>query len=171
MTTSQTSSRQRPEQSSGIITVDGDKVIWHNEDLVFSTFNLSDIAVIGEKTNSNGPWFDDWFLTFVTKDGNWFDIPWYADNIEELTKILCDRFQSDLNVSYLTNSTKWNSIVRHPSSLKGMNLFVLTPTKSYNAPKTFFDKILSSVGLGNFDTTKNISLTDDVKKVLTIASR
>lgn len=171
MTTPQTSSRQRPEQSSGIIAVEGDKVIWHNEDLVFATFNLSDIVIIGEKTNSNGPWFDDWFLTFVTKDGNCFDIPWYADNIDELTKILCDRFQPDLNVSYLTNSTKWNSIVRHPSSLKGNNLFVLTPIKTYKEPKTIFDKILSSVGLGNFDTTKEISLTDEVKKELTNASR
>ncbi|WP_276974519.1 hypothetical protein [Flavobacterium filum] len=171
MTTPQTSLRQRPEQSSGIITIEGDKVIWHYEDLFFATFNLSDIVVIGEKTNSNGPWFDDWFLTFVTKNGNWYDIPWYADNIETLTKILCNKFQPDLNVSYLTNSTKWNSIIRHPSSLKGHNLFVLTPTKNYKEPKTFFDKILSSVGLGNFDTTKEISLTDDVKKELTNASR
>lgn len=171
MTTPQTSPRQRPEQSSGTVTVEGDKVIWHNEDLVFATFNLSDIIVIGEKTNSNGPWFDDWFLTFVTKDGNWLDIPWYADNIDELTKILCDRFQPDLNISYLTNSTKWSSIVRHPSSLRGINLFVLTPTKNYKEPKTFFDKILSSVGLGNFDTTTDISLAEEVKIELTHASR
>ncbi len=163
--------RQRPEQSSGIITVERDKVIWHNEDLVFVTFSLSDIAVIGENTNSNGPWFDDWFLTFVTKDGNWFNIPWYADNIEELTKILCDRFQPDLNVSYLTNSTQWNSIVRHPSGLKGINLFVLTPTKNYKKPRTFFDKILSIVGIGNFDKTKDIHLSDEVKNELRNTSR
>lgn len=171
MTVPQTSSRQQPEQSSGKVTIEGDKVIWHNEDLVFATFKLSDIVVIGEKTNSNGPWFDDWFLTFVAKDGNWFDVPWYADNIDELTKVLCNKFQSDLNLSYLTNSTTWNSVVRHPLNLKGHNLFVLTPSKDYKEPKTFFDKILFSVGLGNFDTTKDIHLTDEVKKELANASR
>ena len=167
MTTTLTSSRQKPEQSSGKVTVEGDKVIWHNEDLVFSKFNLSDIIVIGENTNSNGPWFDDWFLTFVTKDGNWFNIPWYADNIDELTKSLCERFQPDLNVSYLTNSTKWDSIIRHPSSLRGSNLFLLRPIKNYKEPKNFFEKMLSSVGLGHFNTTKEVDLTDDVKKELT----
>lgn len=119
----------------------------------------------------NGPWFDDWFLTFVTKDGNCFNIPWYADNIDKLTKVLCNRFQSDLNVSYLTNSTTRNSIVRYPSNLKGHTLFVLTPSKKHKEPKTFLDKILSSVGLGNFDTTKDVDLTDEVKKELTNASR
>lgn len=162
MTDPQTSSRQNPEHSSGIIAIEGDKIIWHNTDLVFATFNLSNIVVIGEYTNSNGPWFDDWFITFVTKDGKWFSIPWYADNIDELTKILCDKFQPDLNVSYLTNSTIWKSIVRHPANLKDKPLFVLTPSKNYKEPKTFFDKILSSIGLGNFDTTKDISLTDEV---------
>ena len=90
----QTSSRQKQEQSSGIITIEGDKIIWHNTDLIFATFNLSDIVVIGEHTNSNGPWFDDWFITFVTKDGKWFSIPWHADNIDELTKILCSKFST-----------------------------------------------------------------------------
>jgi hypothetical protein len=171
MTTTQTSSRQKPEQSSGIVTIQDDKIIWHNEDLVFTTFNLSDIIVIGEHTNSNGPWFDDWFLTFVTKDGNWFSIPWYVDNIGEFTKVLCDRFQPDMNLSYLTNSTTWNSIVRYPLHLKGHPLFVLTPSKTYKEPGTFFERILSSVGLGNFDTSKDIHLTDEIKKELMNANR
>ena len=75
-------------------------------------------------------------------------------------------FQPDLNVSYLTNSTTWKSIVRHPASLKDKSLFVQTPSKNYKEPTTFFDKILSFVGLGNFDTTKDISLTHEVMAML-----
>lgn len=49
--------RQKPEQSPGRITLKGDNECWHNEDLVFATIDLSDVVVIGEQTNSNGPWF------------------------------------------------------------------------------------------------------------------
>lgn len=164
--TTLTASKQKSDQFSGVITVQGDKVIWHNNDLVFETFNLQHIVVIGEHSNSNGPWFDDWFIDFVTQDGNWFSIPWYADNIDELTKILCERFQPDLNISSLTNSTSWKSLVRHPLALKGQQLFVLTPSETYKEPKNFFEKLLAGIGLGNFDTTKDIDLTGEVKNVL-----
>lgn len=158
--------RERPEQSSGIISIEDDKVIWHNIDLVFCTFNLSDVIVIGEHTNSSGPWFDDWFITFVTKERKWFSVPWYAENIEELTKILCDKFEPDLNNSFLSGSTNWASVIRYPTHLKNKPLFKLTPTKDYKKPKTVFDKMLYSLGFGNFDTTKQVDLTDEVKKEL-----
>jgi hypothetical protein len=166
MTIKQTSPRRKPEQSSGTITIQGDHVTWHNIDLVFATFNLAEVIVIGEHTNSNGPWFDDWFIDFVTKDGNWFSIPWYADNIDTLTNMLCDKFQPDLNLSYLTSSTSWNSIIRHPSNLKGKQLFVLTPSATYKEPRNFFQRFLAGIGLGNFDTTNDINLTSDVKDEL-----
>jgi hypothetical protein len=171
MAYSDTVPRQKPEQSSGVVTIDGDTVIWHNTDVVFATFNLSEIAVIGEHTNSNGPWFDDWFITFVTKEGKWLSIPWYAENIDELTTILCDKFQTDMKGSYLAGSTKWASVVRYPSQLKNKSLFKFTPTGSYKEPKTFFDKLLYGLGLGNFNTSKYITLTDEVKEELTSASR
>lgn len=157
---------KKPEHSSGIIAIENDKVTWHDIDLVFATFNLSDIVVIGEHTNSNGPWFDDWFIDFVTKNENWISVPWYADNIDELTKILSDKFQFDLNGGFLTSSTKWASVVRYPVHLKNQPLFTLTPTKNYKEPKTIFAKMLFSLGLGNFDTTKELDLTGEVKSEL-----
>ena len=170
MKASQTS-RKKPEQSSGAVTIQDDEVVWHNADLVFAIFNLSDVAVIGEHTNSSGPWFDDWFLDVVTKDGRWFSIPWYADNIEELTRILSDRFQQDLNTSFLTNSTTWASVIRYPGHLKSRPLFKVIPTKNFKAPKTVFDKMLFVLGMGRFDTTKTLALTEEVDKELTSSHR
>lgn len=171
MTTLQTSSRQKPEQSSGIITIQHDEITWHSEDVVFVTFNLSNIIVIGEHTNSNGPWFEDWFLDFVSKDGTWFSIPWYAENIDAFTKLVSDKFQTDLSGSYLTGSTKWASIVRYPANLENKPLFKLMPSKKYKEPKTILDKLLYSLGFGNFDTTQNITLTEEVKTELTNTNR
>jgi len=166
MKANSTIQRQKPEEPSGFITLEGMKVIWHNDDIVFTSFDLSEIAIIGEHTNSNGPWFDDWFIDFVKKDGSWSSISWYADNIEELTEYLSKNFQKDFYSSYLTNSTSWNSVVRYPDPLKGKPLFTIIPTKSYKEPKTFLGKILHGCGWGKFDTTKVIRLSQEVENEL-----
>ena len=161
----------KKQNSSGIVRLQGDKVFWDYDNKNILQIDIKDIVVIGEYTNSDGPYLDDWFLTFVTKDGQWQSIPWYADNIDELTQYLSDKFHQDLNETYLANSTEWKSIVRYPTHLKEKTLFTLTPCATYKEPKTFLDKILSSVGFGNLDTTQNITLTEEVKNELTNANR
>jgi hypothetical protein len=163
--------QKNKENSSGNIHFDHDKIFWGYQEKNIIEIDLNDISIIGEYTNSDGPWFDDWFLTFVTKDGQWQSIPWYADNIDQLTQVLCNKFQSDLNGSFLTGSTNWDSVIRHPTHLKNKTLFKLTPTEYYKEPKTLLDKLLSSIGVGNFDTTKYVELTDEVKNELTNANR
>lgn len=161
----------KKENSSGIVRLKGNKVFWDYDNKNILQIDLNDIVVIGEYTNSDGPYFDDWFITFITMDGQCQSIPWYADNIDELTQYLSDKFQQDLNAAYLAGSTEWNSIIRYPVHLKEKTLFTLTPSATYKEPKTFFDKILSSIGFGNFDTTKNITLTEEVLNELKNASR
>ena len=58
-----------------------------------------------------------------------------------------------------------------PNAFERKTLFTLTPCATYKEPKTFLDKILSSVGFGNLDTTQNITLTEEVQTELTNASR
>lgn len=161
----------KKENSSGIVRLEGDKIFWDYDNKNILQIGPNDIVVIGEYTNSDGPYFDDWFIAFVTKDGQWQSIPWYADNIDELTQYLSNKFQQDLNVTYLAGSTELKSIIRYPSHLKEKTLFTLTPSLTYKAPKNVFDKILSSVGFGNFDTTQNITLTEEVQKELKNACR
>ncbi len=157
--------------SSGKVRLQDEKIFWDYDNKNVLQIDITDIIVIGEYTNSDGPYFDDWFLTFVTKDGHWQSIPWYAEDIDALTNLLCDKFQSDLNRSYLTGSTKWASIVRHPTHLKNEILFKLTPTETFKEPKTFFDKIISSIGFGGSDTTKYVDLTDKIRNEVANASR
>jgi hypothetical protein len=152
--------RKMPDDhDSGTITLEGSTVLWHNNDLVFSKIDLNDIIVIGEYTNSNGPWFEDWFITFVKKDGKWSSIPWYANNIEALLEELSNRFNPDLKNSQLANSTSWKSIIRHPKVLEGIELFNKIPGKNYNPPKTLFQKLLKSLGFGNFNLDQELALS------------
>ena len=68
-----------------MVRLQGERVFWDYDNKNIFQIDINDIVVIGEYTNSDGPYFDDWFITFVTKDGQWQSIPWYADNIDELT--------------------------------------------------------------------------------------
>ena len=161
----------RKDTSSGTVHIDDDKIFWDYKGQNIVRVDVKDVVVIGEYTNSDGPYFDDWFLTFVTRDGQWQSIPWYAENRGELQKYLTQRFQCNFNVSLLTGSFEWNSLVRFPAHLEGKTLFVLFPTEKYKAPKNLFEKILSSMGFGGFDTTKYVLLTDDVKNEVNNACR
>jgi hypothetical protein len=133
--------------------------------------DLNDIVVIGEYTNSDGPYFDDWFLAFVSRNGQWQSIPCYAENIDKLTEYLNVKFHQDFKITNLAHSTEWKSVVRYPIYLNGKALFDLTASETYKAPKTILDKILFSMGFGNFDMSQNISLTKEVRTELVNASR
>jgi hypothetical protein len=161
----------KKENSSGIVRLEGDIVFWDYNNKNILQIDLNEIVVIGEYTNADGPYFDDWFITFVTKEGKWQSIPWYADNIDALTQYLNNKFQQDFTVTYLAGSTEFNSIVHYPLHLKEKTLFAVTPSATYKEPKTLLDKILFSIGLGNFNTTKNINLTEAVQNELKNVSR
>jgi hypothetical protein len=156
---------------SGTVRIQDGKIFWDVDNKNILELDINEVVVVGEYSNSDGPYFDDLFLTFVTKEQQWHSIPWYADNINEVTQYLSDKFHQDLNETRLANSTEWKSIVRYPLHLEGKALFILTPSDTYKVPKTFIDKIFSSVGFDGFDTTQNIALTEEVKNEVTNASR
>lgn len=152
--------------TSGIIELNGDLVLWHNEDVVFLQFHISDIVVIGEYTNSNGPWFDDWYLTFVLKSGEWKSVPVYAGNIDQLIEELCKRFDPLLGERQLANSTHWKSVVSFPIHLRGKELFKLVPATTYQKPANLFQKLLFSLGVTKPDASKKIVLREEVQRVV-----
>lgn len=152
--------------TSGIIELNGDVVLWHNEDVVFLQFHMSDIAVIGEYTNSNGPWFDDWYLTFVLKSGKWKNVPLYAANIDQLIEELCKRFDPLLRERQLANSTHWKSVISFPIHLRGKELFKLVPSINNQKPSNLFQKLLFSLGVTKSDVSKNIVLSEEVQKIV-----
>lgn len=153
--------------SSGVVRIQGDKIFWDRDNNNILEIDIKDIFIIGEYTNSDGPYLDDWFLTLVTADGQWQSISMYADNIDELTQYMTEKFREDINESFLANSTKWKSVIRYPTYLKGKALFSMTPSKKYKAPKTYLEKALMALGLGNFDMKQTIKLSSEVENELT----
>ncbi len=163
--------QNKNDKTSGAVWIQGDKVFWDYDDKNVLQFDINDIVVIGEYTTTDGPWLDDWFLIFITKKDQSLSIPFYANNIDELLQYLTKKFHDDFTKACLANSSEWNSIVLYPKHLKGKALFTLALSDTYKVPKTFLEKVTASVGFGNFNTTRNVTLTDEVRGELANVSQ
>ena len=148
---------------SGSIRFDEHKIYWDYKDRTIVEIDLDVVEVIGENTNGEGPWGEDWLLIFVTKDKQWNSISLYADNRQELLSFLTTRFDTDFDQLFLTWSFEWASVVRYPKVLEGIALFKLVRPDTYKAPKNYFEKFMCGLGFGGFDTSMNIELSDEVQ--------
>ncbi|MCZ8198594.1 MAG: hypothetical protein O9267_13405 [Flavobacterium sp.] len=112
---------------SGEIKLELEKIIWvyENENIVEIYFD--EIFIIGEYTIDSI--FDDWFIVFVSRDGSWEKISMFAENIDLLLNALSDKYNIEVGQTQLANSTKWNSIISFPNSIRGKKLFNLVKNK------------------------------------------
>ena len=125
-------SSNRASDESGILCFDGSSISYTSP--YYGTFSipLSEIAVIGEVTNQNGPGIDDWFIVFVPRCGSgWFEASMYADN--------CDPFLGQLSAKLgvpmarnLYASTDFASCIIWPVRLAGCPVFTFKPVTDSN---------------------------------------
>ncbi|GAB2842160.1 hypothetical protein [Ferruginibacter profundus] len=154
--------------TSGSVSIDEDKISWKVQGEVILVIGINEIAVIGEYTTTDGPWFDDWFLVFVKKDGSFFHIPFYVDGRESLLNFLHSQLNADSVFGKLVGSTELRTVVDYPLGLQDQILFDLRPAKEYNPPRTWFDKLLYGVGLGKYNTEKEFILSEPVAKYIKV---
>jgi len=147
------------EKESGYTCIRNNTICWDFNNERVLQIEADQVVVIGEYTTAEGPARDDWFITFVTTDGKWQSISWYAENIDELIKFLTDKFQTDFNISYLTGEVKWKSIVRFPKTLEKKQLFEVTPPTSEEIKMSLWNQIKNTLGL----LPGNIKLSSEVQ--------
>jgi len=85
---------------------------------------LADVAVIGEFTNSDGPYLPDYFLVFVDWQGARYDCSVYADNAIGVLQPIFEKLGCEPTAS-LAASTEFASLVHWPQHLSGRELFRL----------------------------------------------
>ena len=84
---------------------------------------VEQVKVIGEFTNDNGPFVDDWFLIFVTGlDPLWQQASCYADGNRRFLKDLSATLGSELQPA-LYASANFASRIIWPAELSGKPLF------------------------------------------------
>jgi len=112
---------------SGALHFDGSLITYTSQDYGSFAIPLSEVAVIGEFTNDNGPFADDWFLVFVHRSGKeWFEASIYAEEVESVREQLSSALGSSITL-HLATSTDFASCILWPASFAGSPLFILEP--------------------------------------------
>ena len=150
------------ENDSGSVSWTDSLIVWQAPGGGCTTVDLNEVAVIGEYTTDVGPYFDDWFLVFITRTGEWSRISIYADGIEELKRYLSQLFHADFSGYHLTGSTVWQSYITYPFEIAGSPVFTLTPPKGYKTPDTFFRKLQAAMGLGVYGKSWDAEYSNEV---------
>lgn len=105
------------------------------------SFNIYDIKIIGEQTTSNGPFTDDWYLLFILNKTDWYQIPMYAENMQDVLKELSGILKAEV-IGTLFYATSWKTNVIYPKEFQGKDLF-LTEDGSINKKLILNPELLS----------------------------
>lgn len=107
---------------------------------------LVDVKVIGEYTNQNGPFADDYFICFVTDAPGWTEVSFYAEGRDALLSELEAYFGADILLG-LCWSTDFNSRILWPLRLTGREFIEFKPIKPESRWVQFVRSIFPGVSL------------------------
>ena len=90
--------------TSGSIRLD-DGIIVHDLPGDGWSLSLCDIRLIGEYTNSDGPFFDDYFLVFLSAvEGDWHQASFYADGCDSFLEVLSGALGTRIETGLCTSA-------------------------------------------------------------------
>jgi hypothetical protein len=107
------------------------------------TLPIDVIVLIAEYTTNEGPYLDDYFLTFITvEDGKAFysSCSFYAEGRDDVFLELSARLGSTIEMG-LAASTEWKSRIMWPSSMEGLEYFTFKSIP----PKNLFQKLRQKI--------------------------
>lgn len=113
-----------PNQS-GRIMIEGDAISYVIPQNDGWRVPVADLRLIGERTDHHGPFADDYFFLFLTRNEH-FEASFYAEGREELLSGLSRRLQHELRAG-LCHSTDLASRLLWPARLEGHPIFDLIP--------------------------------------------
>lgn len=109
-------------EDSGTIDLDGDVIRYTSATYSDWSICIRDIRIVGEATNQNGPFSDDYFLCFVTGPEMWYEASFYDAGCDSFLAALGAR----LGVTFqpeLSWSTDFASRILWPIELAGKPMF------------------------------------------------
>ncbi len=109
-------------EDSGQIELDGDVIRYTSTTYSDWTIAINDIRIIGEATNQNGPFADDYFLCFATGPKRWYEASFYASGGEAVLIELGARLDTVLQLR-LSSSTDFTSRILWPVEFAGKPMF------------------------------------------------
>ncbi|MBT6153250.1 MAG: hypothetical protein HOL01_07150 [Planctomycetaceae bacterium] len=124
-------------EDSGRLELDGDVIQYTSTTYPDWIIRIADIRIIGEATNQNGPFADDYVLCFCTGPGMWHEASFYAEGRDSFLTALGARLGAPLQLC-LASSSDFASRILWPVE------FVDKPMFKYEdvPPITVVDRLL-----------------------------
>jgi hypothetical protein len=147
-------------EDSGKFWLDDD--VAHYESRTYDSWQarVADIRLIGEVTNQNGPFADDYFICLVTADdGCWLEASFYAKGRDEFLRKLGERLGQPLELQ-LCASADFASRILWPSRLLGQPMFKFTEV----VPHGFWQRLKYLIAPYNVRTLAGAAL-GEVRRV------
>jgi hypothetical protein len=113
-------------RDSGHIRLDGDVIRYRSSAYGNWDLAVSDVRMVGERTNQSGPFADDYFFCFATGPGMWQEASFYAEGRDEFLDALGAKLGAPLFVG-LCHSADFASRILWPPSLAGQAMFDHVP--------------------------------------------
>lgn len=111
---------------SGTLVCDGDVIRYSSRDFGSWSLPISSLQIIGEYTNENGPFLDDYFFVFLTESrSEWWEASFYAKGSDTFLATLRKNL-TDLGSPELYGSTSFKSRILWPAKHSGKPLFVFS---------------------------------------------
>ena len=127
-------------EDSGHIEFDVDVIRYKSATHSEWTIRVDDIRIIGEATNQNGPFADDYFLCFATGPEMWHEASFYAAGRDCFLAGLGARLGVTFQLK-LSSSTDFASRILWPLELAGRPMFQHRDLP----PKTMVGRLLGSM--------------------------
>jgi len=112
---------------------------------------ISDVRVVGEINNPNGPWLEDWFLCLVTRGGRWHEIPLNSES-GKVYDFLVERLEIGAPY-FLCDSLQPANVIVWPADLVGQAIFVF----SVSEPKTRLSRFFRRIGFQPVATSRTLT--------------
>ncbi|MBC8054632.1 MAG: hypothetical protein H7Y13_16355 [Sphingobacteriaceae bacterium] len=147
-----------PRDDTGKVFIKNNILFWTIADNTLLEINIADVQVIGEYTTMHAVYRNDWFIVFLLKGEETYQVSAYAQGMQGLLAEISEIVGTGIRAT-LSLATDFKSNVMWPANLAGQELYELKIIES----KSWFDRFRARLGFGS---PLELVLTDGVKKQL-----
>ena len=151
----------KDENTSGTIRLDHGAIVYELPGDGWSV-NLSDVRIIGEYTNSDGPFLDDYFFVFLTAvEGGWHQASFYAEGRDAFLADLAKAIGSPIETG-LVNSADFKTRILWPSDISGEPLMKVLEKATRRG--RIWDKLMGRHDIELSDTAKAVFKDEEAEQ-------
>lgn len=114
------------QKDAARLRLEGEVIVYESRVHMSWRIEVRDLKLLGECTDQNGPFTDDYWLIFVTSPHMWLGASFYSEGRDELLGALSEHLNLELELKLMA-SVDFASRILWPAQLAGTPLFQYSP--------------------------------------------